>query len=643
MKTKNIFNPFMSKMHIGKGRAVAALALMAGASLMSTSCSDFFEQESDRIIYANDEHLNSAADTIYSVAGVISKLQTIADRTILLGELRGDLVDVNENAAADLRSIAMFDIKDDNVYNRPSDYYAIINNCNYFIAHADTALKNNRNEKIFMREYTAVKGFRAWTYLQLALNYGSVPFVTEPILTKEEAERDYPRKGIQEICEWLINDIQPLCEEETPYYGDIRSLNSKLLYFPIYLLLGELHLWAGSMSNNTAHFKDAALNYYKYISTRNGTNSAYNTGVATVGWQTGTSQFNRTGWYSLNLPNDYMSESYSASSELITLIPGDSIPSEGNYSQLRNLFNSTDDNNYKFSIELAQGMKDISAAQTSVYVQSISNGSPTYGDAPKGLGDLLDGDLRLYRVWQTMDNVVLNGVRTDYQQVGKYQTRNIHIYRRTTVYLRMAEALNSAGYPHFAYYLLATGVDNRVLTDSIMNHYPSDADQAYLRQFDFPTSRYVLRTVDTDSDTGGTGLANQQGIHQRGCGWCFNSPSEAYKMPFDSARVDKTTGYFLSEQDSLAELEYQKDQVELMLSDEGALELSFEGTRFYDLMRFAYRRNDPGFLAERVYKRRGEAGIPEMQGEIKVNLNNPSNWYLHWNGKIGIEPIADEQ
>ena len=30
------------------------------------------------------------------------------------------------------------------------------------------------------------------------------------------------------------------------------------------------------------------------------------------------------------------------------MIPGDSIPSEGNYSELRNLFNSTDENDYKY-------------------------------------------------------------------------------------------------------------------------------------------------------------------------------------------------------------------------------------------------------------------------------------------------------
>ena len=63
-----------------------AAALMALPVL--TSCEDFFTQESDDVIYASDDHLNSAEDSIYSVTGILTKLQTLADRTILLGELR---------------------------------------------------------------------------------------------------------------------------------------------------------------------------------------------------------------------------------------------------------------------------------------------------------------------------------------------------------------------------------------------------------------------------------------------------------------------------------------------------------------------------------------------------------------------------
>jgi hypothetical protein len=197
------------------------------------SCSDFFDQQSEHIIFTEQNHLANATDTIYSVTGILNKLQAIGDRTILLGEVRGDLVDITSDANKDLREIAECNISDDNSYNVPRDYYAVINNCNYFIANVDTAMKNNRNEYLFMREYAAVKAIRAWTYLQMVLNYEKVKFVTEPILSKADAEKDYPEKGLEEYSAEDLVWTRPSVSERywedrlvilghtpTQYYGE---------------------------------------------------------------------------------------------------------------------------------------------------------------------------------------------------------------------------------------------------------------------------------------------------------------------------------------------------------------------------------------------------------------------------------------
>ena len=204
----------------------------AVSSVSLTGCQDFFEQDSDRIIFADGGHLNNPTDTVYSMVGILQKMQALADRSVLLGEVRGDLVDVNEYTSADLRDIALFELDDSaNVYNQPRDYYAVINNCNYYIARADTALKDNRNEKVFMREYAAAKTFRAWTYLQLVLAYGKVPFVTEPILLSGDLERDYPKLEVKDICEWLISDLVPVADEDIPLFNGL-SVDSRLAYVP---------------------------------------------------------------------------------------------------------------------------------------------------------------------------------------------------------------------------------------------------------------------------------------------------------------------------------------------------------------------------------------------------------------------------
>ena len=581
---------------------IVCLLTMSAVGL--TSCEDFFNQESEYVIYEGDNALDNAADTIYSVIGVLNKLQAIADRTILLGEVRGDLVDVTDYTHADLRKVASFDIDADNKYNNPRDYYAIINNCNYFIANADTALRNNRNEAIFLREYVAIKGFRAWTYLQLALNYGSVPFVDKPILTKEESEKDYPRYDIKQICNYFINDLMPLADEKLPAYGMIRGLDSRFFYFPIYLLLGELNLWA-------ENYDQAALNYYKYISTRNGMNSAYPIGTDRIQWSD-------SEWESIIISGEIgdVGEDYAEQAELITLIPGDSIPSEGYYSELRDLFNSSEDNEYNFSLKPSVAMQNLSASQYYCHVETNTQGEKDTIYAPKNVtweSSKVDmsGDLRLYYAWDLLDGRNKNGDKIEEQSISKHNTRNVHIYRRTMLYLRMAEALNRAGYPVMAYKFLASGVNNKVIEDEVIPCYAENpAKVAFLRQFDFPTDLYgILNPGVTSSET-----ANTIGIHSRGSGW--GSASAYYQMP-DTASLS---------------LDEQIEAVEDMIVNEAALEFAFEGTRFYDLMRVALRRSDVDYLADRVAMRTG------VNNEtLRVKLQTQANWYLDWNGEIGID------
>ena len=65
--------------------------------------------------------------------------------------------------------------------------------------------------------------------------------------------------------------------------------------------------------------------------------------------------------------------------------------------------------------------------------------------------------------------------------------------------------------------------------------------------------------------------------------------------------------------------------IEDQIIDERALELAFEGKRWFDLVRIAERRNDPAYLADRVAAK--FAGT-EMYNTIHARLMNPANWYL---------------
>lgn len=609
-----------------------------------TACSDFFDQSSEQVIFTETEHLNHATDTVYSVTGIINKLQAIADRTILLGEVRGDLVDVTNVANSDLRDVALFNIGDENRYNRPSDYYAIINNCNYFVAHADTALKNNRNEYIFMKEYAAVKAIRAWTYLQLVINYGSVPFVTDPILTKQEAEAKYPFYGIEDVCRYFINDLLPLAERykrEYPAYGNIASIDSKLLWFPINIVLGDLNLWLASITHDQATYREAALRYYKYISERNGDNSYYPIGVNLLTMTPGTTDGNyMTMWGSISDFYDERNEKFGDNNEVITIIPGDSLRSDNNYSQLRNLFNSRDENDYRVSLVPSKNLFNIFESQEHCV---LSTDGQTAYYAKKGLTEHRSGDLRLYRILDDEGYHIDRSTneRIETQTISKFASKNIHIYRRTQIYLRLAEALNGAGFPRMAFDILSTGLNDNVMEKTVYPYY-SQADSLWASQIYFPSSRYDIFTEEHMVNNRTSGYVNTMGIHTRGSGW--TPMNEYYRLPEaeqpegdSEAEEDEDDDEKVIVKDTPELILKQQAFVDSLLLNENVLEMCFEGTRFYDIMRYAYRQAEPGkAMAKFIYGRRGEAERDALRGEIKKNLEDQRNWFLNWNGKIGF-------
>jgi len=70
-------------------------------------------------------------------------------------------------------------------------------------------------------------------------------------------------------------------------------------------------------------------------------------------------------------------------------------------------------------------------------------------------------------------------------------------------------------------------------------------------------------------------------------------------------------------QDSILDLE-------LKILEERSMELAFEGKRWYDLIRFAARRDDPDMLVSLMVKKYPDVALSELE----AFYGNPENWYI---------------
>lgn len=558
------------------------LGAMSGATWLS-SCEDMLDPESDLVMTTDENRLSTVNDTLYSVMGIVHLMQQVADRTNLLGEVRGDLSVVTEDATTALREIAEFTADAENSYNRPQDYYAIVNNCNYFLATADTSLML-RGRKVFEREYAAVKTFRAWAYLQLALNYGSVPFYTQFIGTKEEGDAvmQQPKRDLAYICNYLIDDLRPYVDVLSLSYGSVGNFSSSAKFFiPVRVMLGDLCLWAG-------RYSEAAEFYHSYL------NDTDNPRPITT---------SHTVYWVADLPATRIVDGYAATnisnSEVLTYIPMESSAFEGTVSKLQELYCSTTDNDYYFQVTKSQALVDLSYEQDYEYVYTENNHRDTICLRDSSwVEKYRHGDLRLYAnlVERNEHNSSSSTISENYQSIDKHNTpTRVILYRLAQVYLRYAEALNRAGYPSAAFAILKYGL----CSDNI-ERYVDARDRANagdlisFNQYSFTRNNVI-------------------GIHARGCGDVDANKDYVLPQPADSLATYADT------------VQYQIPLVEEMILTESALENAFEGVRFYDLMRIALRRGDPDFLARHIAQRNG-TGVEDAA--LRARLQNTTNWYL---------------
>lgn len=572
-------------------QAIAALFCLSTMA----SCSDMLDTTSDMVEFVDDNTLSTPQDLQYSLMGIVRQMQVIADRTVLLGEVRADLMVPTPKATTAIKNMAAGDFTEDNPYNKISDFYAVINSCNYYLANADTTLVR-LGKKVFEKEYAAVKAYRAWTYLQMAKIYGAVPLVTTPVLTENEAElaMSAEKTDITGICNYFIDDLRKYIDTEFPQYEGV----SQYIFIPVRVLMGEMCLWTG-------RYQEAATYLSQYLTMKG---APVITGMNKVEW-------------AVNSQNDdYGSAGISTSffplfngpstSEIFSYIPMETSEFDGIASRLADVYNSTINNDYYFQITPSATIREISAAQTHISTRWQNNEVVAAWAAPKeGLyDDLQKGDLRLCDVYNkyTENRSETSQYSSEVQTIRKFSSVNyVTIYRRQEVYLLFAEALCRAGYPESAFCILRYGLRATNIKKYICEKERERA--GILLSFDDE----IFPKLTT------------QGVHAIGCG---GVAEEKINGPDGTTKVDND--YYIlpvppeetSYEDSV---QYMIPRVEDLIMQERVLELAFEGRRYYDLMRVAMRRNDNSYLATPISMRTGT-----KDEEVFNKLLDNKNWYL---------------
>lgn len=467
-------------------KIIYILLLAVVTSFTFSSCEDMLTGDMDR----NVEAEGIAKDTLYGYWGILQSLQGIAERYVILGECRGDLVDGTQFVQDSISSILEFmqtgEATDGaNVYHQIKDYYHIINSCNSFLA--------NVNSSKLQQEYAQVLSIRAWVYMQLVLTYGRVPYIDKPVLSVEDIN------NFRNAEQWLdinnlatcgiVQQLKQYSSVPMPDYGTYGRTkviaHSTQCMFPQDLVLGDIYLMSGE-------YMQAAQHYYNFLTSSKG-GPLWPEKYYALLQKSGSADE-----YLIN--SDSYSKIFSSveavkkENELITVIPSSTNKLWGRvlrdvnelfgYTSNIRVSTSATDTTTTASISLSPNFEhQLGASQAYTDLNKDQNFEAYIQDASGNLNCRVlsgAGDARYRVATSNLTDTENGGVDpvnfvTKQNPNGVFSTVYPVIYRKGNVWLRFAAALNGAGLPGYAFAILRHGLnDNEAwIPDSKYDFWPA--------------------------------------------------------------------------------------------------------------------------------------------------------------------------
>lgn len=533
-------------------------------------------------------------DADAAVIGIYGKFQGLAEKYIVLNELRADMLSYTTNADENLRQISTHSATINNPYASPKPYYELIINCNDVLKNFDIMRAGNKmKEAEYQQRYADVVSLRSFLYLQLGIHYGEVPYVTDA-LENVDAVKDqskFPKLPFNTLLDSLINVTERLAFKDE--YPSGTTLNITVDGYPTLkwfinkkFLLGDLYLWKGNYL--------MAATYYRQVME-----------TGTVGTINGSYySMYKVGWDSNGDIDHYIS--YSRAGDATTLITNTQwrimfeqpMTSEGFRREW--VWVIPFDNKFKPENPFVKlfspvgGSYLVKPSQQAMDMWNNEQQRPAQGTPG------IPYDARGLLTWK-----YINGQPVVMKYLYNYLNYNTNLpvnilqknskwflYRETHLHMRFAEAANRSGKYRLAWGFLNSGIAGAYpAPTSDVTNYHNTLNEPSPFNFDARNS-------------GSSGVPYYRGDWYRNIGIRLRANVVDMTVPANDSLI----------------------QIENGLINETALENGFEGTRWADLLRIAIRRNDPAFLADKIYSKLKKDGDPSADA-VRAKLMN-KDWYL---------------
>lgn len=552
------------------------------------SCSDFLDVEPEDKL-SGDQVYRNVYDADAAVIGVYGKFMALAEKNIILNEMRADLMTTTRNSSPYLKEISEHNVSAENPYANPKDFYVVIQNCNDVLKNFDIMLaKKKFTQDQYNQRYSDIGAIRSWVYLQLGIHYGSVPYITEPIETLEDVKNlsKYPRIPFNELLDKLVTFTESLPYKDLYAAGsslviNVDGYNTAKFFINKECLLGDLQLWKGNYLQAASHYK-----YVMETGTRGGADTErYNT--YRVKFAEVITHEDLSVYYLRDWERDAKSLVNSDTQGWRSIFARDrdvlwntewiwSLPFDNNFAPKNPFIALFSSKNGNYLVKPSQAAMDLWNSQTQI------NDIPYDARGSKFSYNIINGDPVIMKYLYSSQAAPVGTVANTKGQWFLYRAAKLH--------LRYAEAANRNNHQKVAWAILNYGIKSAYSPDPV----PTDVSNVQQTFEAFP--------YDFDARMGD--FPNFRADWHRGAGL----RGRAYLKAAGAIGDDVIT-------------------TENNIINEDAMELAYEGNRWEDLVRIALRRNDPAFLADKVYDKLNKEGNANASA-VRSKLLNVNNWYL---------------